>query len=71
MELVLGQFHRQGAISVWKIAPLFKGKMKYVDVNLADVSIIINLVPWSTYLYAASIRCSGQIPVTYLAVSII
>lgn len=28
MELVLGQFHRQGAISVWKIAPLFKGKVR-------------------------------------------
>jgi len=26
MELVLGQFHRRGAIAVWKIAPLFHGK---------------------------------------------
>lgn len=25
MELILGQFHRQGAVAVWKIAPLFKG----------------------------------------------
>jgi len=25
MELVLGQFHRQGPISVWRICPLFKG----------------------------------------------
>jgi len=25
MELVLGQFHRRGAIAVWKIVPLFQG----------------------------------------------
>ena len=25
MELVLGQFHRKGAIAVWYIAPIFKG----------------------------------------------
>ncbi|XP_023333623.1 sodium-dependent dopamine transporter isoform X2 [Eurytemora carolleeae] len=25
MELVLGQFHRQGPISVWRICPIFKG----------------------------------------------
>lgn len=27
MELVLGQYHRQGPISVWKFCPLFKGKV--------------------------------------------
>lgn len=27
MELVLGQYHRQGPISVWKFCPLFKGKI--------------------------------------------
>jgi solute carrier family 6 noradrenalin transporter-like protein 2 len=27
MELVLGQFHRRGAVAVWKIAPLFTGKI--------------------------------------------
>jgi hypothetical protein len=27
MELLLGQFIRQGPISMWKICPLFKGKM--------------------------------------------
>ena len=25
MELALGQYHKTGAISVWKICPLFKG----------------------------------------------
>jgi len=27
MELLLGQFHRSGAIAVWKICPLFRGKI--------------------------------------------
>lgn len=27
MELVLGQYNRQGPISVWKFCPLFKGKI--------------------------------------------
>ena len=26
MELILGQFHRQGPISVWRISPIFKGR---------------------------------------------
>lgn len=26
MELLLGQFHKQGAISLWKIVPIFKGR---------------------------------------------
>jgi len=26
MELVLGQFHRRGAIAVWKLCPLFRGQ---------------------------------------------
>jgi len=25
MELLLGQYHQQGAISLWKIVPVFKG----------------------------------------------
>jgi len=29
MELLLGQFHRRGAIAVWKIAPLFQGMICY------------------------------------------
>ncbi len=31
MELLLGQFHREGAISVWKIAPIFKGNQYYFN----------------------------------------
>ena len=29
MELILGQFHRQGPISVWRISPIFKGFISY------------------------------------------
>ena len=29
MELILGQFHRQGPISVWRISPIFKGPLKH------------------------------------------
>ena len=30
MELCLGQFHREGPITVWKIAPIFKGTRKFI-----------------------------------------
>ena len=30
MELVLGQFHRRGAIAVWKITPLFQGTHQWL-----------------------------------------
>lgn len=37
MELALGQFHRTGAISIWKhICPIFKGKAWH---HTADVCI--------------------------------
>jgi solute carrier family 6 noradrenalin transporter-like protein 2 len=26
MELILGQYNRQGPVSVWRICPLFKGE---------------------------------------------
>jgi solute carrier family 6 noradrenalin transporter-like protein 2 len=26
MELVLGQYNRQGPVTVWRICPLFKGE---------------------------------------------
>ena len=25
LELIVGQYHQEGAISVWKVAPIFKG----------------------------------------------
>lgn len=30
MELILGQFNRQGPVSVWRICPLFKGKYQQI-----------------------------------------
>lgn len=30
MELCLGQFHREGPITVWKIAPIFKGRLLFI-----------------------------------------
>lgn len=33
MELVLGQFNRQGPVSVWRICPLFKGKI-FFDLSI-------------------------------------
>ena len=34
MELILGQFHRQGPISVWRISPIFKGNKVGVKMKL-------------------------------------
>ena len=33
MELILGQFHRQGPISVWRISPIFKGNKVGVEMK--------------------------------------
>lgn len=32
MELILGQFHRQGPISVWRISPIFKGDKIFMGI---------------------------------------
>lgn len=29
MELALGQYNREGAATVWKICPIFKGKLRH------------------------------------------
>jgi hypothetical protein len=34
MEVVLGQFNRQGPISLWRICPVFKGRLFWVMSNL-------------------------------------
>lgn len=34
MELILGQFNRQGPISLWRICPLFKGMLSLKSVPL-------------------------------------
>lgn len=37
MELILGQYNRQGPISVWRICPIFKGNKIIITVNDNDV----------------------------------
>merc|ERR1712038_1967753 len=54
MEVILGQFNRQGPISLWKICPIFKG-VGYCAVFIAFyVSFYYNvIIGWSLY-YAAN-----------------
>ena len=50
MELILGQFHRQGPISVWRISPIFKGIMKHLGMpSKKKNSIWRDIVPTSYY----------------------
>jgi len=55
LELVLGQFHKQGPISVWKICPLFKG-IGYCAVSVAFfVSFYYNvIIGWSFHFLMSS-----------------
>ncbi|XP_064641154.1 sodium-dependent noradrenaline transporter-like [Lineus longissimus] len=55
MELVLGQFHREGAITVWKIAPFFKG-VGYAQCLMAFyVALYYNvIIGWSFYYLFSS-----------------
>ncbi|CAD5113415.1 DgyrCDS2585 [Dimorphilus gyrociliatus] len=59
MELILGQFHRQGPVSVWKIVPLLKG------IGLAEcliaylVAFYYNVViAWSFFYLVSSFTSS-------------
>ncbi|XP_071944037.1 sodium-dependent noradrenaline transporter-like [Antedon mediterranea] len=55
MELVLGQFHRCGAITVWKICPLFKGTGVAVVIIAFLVALYYNvLIAWSVYYLFSS-----------------
>ncbi|XP_069956817.1 sodium-dependent dopamine transporter-like [Cherax quadricarinatus] len=55
MELVLGQYNRQGPITVWKVCPLFRG-VGYCAVLVAYfVSFYYNvIIAWSIYYVYAS-----------------
>ncbi|XP_064467217.1 sodium-dependent noradrenaline transporter-like [Ornithodoros turicata] len=57
MELVLGQYNRQGPISVWKICPLFKG-VGYCAVLVSwYVSFYYNvIIGWALYFMFSSFR---------------
>ncbi|KFM69234.1 Sodium-dependent dopamine transporter, partial [Stegodyphus mimosarum] len=61
MELVLGQYHRQGPISVWKFCPLFKG-VGYCCVLVSwYVSFYYNvIIAWT--LYYMFISFSAELP---------
>ncbi|XP_071499451.1 sodium-dependent noradrenaline transporter-like [Diadema antillarum] len=55
MELSLGQYHRAGAISVWKICPLFQGVGWAVVLMAWYVGFYYNVViAWSFYYLFAS-----------------
>lgn len=56
MELILGQYNRQGPISVWRICPIFKG-IGFCAVLVAFyVSFYYNvIIGWSLYFLVASV----------------
>ncbi|CAH1778665.1 unnamed protein product [Owenia fusiformis] len=55
MELSLGQFHREGAISVWKIVPLFKGAGCAVVLISYLVALYYNvIIAWAFYFLFSS-----------------
>ncbi|XP_074644691.1 sodium-dependent noradrenaline transporter-like [Tubulanus polymorphus] len=55
MELILGQYHREGVISLWKIGPIFKGIGWCACLISLYVSFYYNVViSWSMqYLFAS------------------
>ena len=36
MEVILGQYNRQGPISLWKICPIFKGNQSCLEIDLVE-----------------------------------
>ncbi|GAB6020696.1 hypothetical protein CHUAL_003365 [Chamberlinius hualienensis] len=55
MELILGQYHRQGPISVWNICPFFKGTGYCAVLVAYFVSFYYNvIIGWSFYFMFAS-----------------
>lgn len=55
MELIMGQYQRQGAIAVWKIAPLFKGIGICQCLIAFYVAFYYNvIIAWSLYYLVSS-----------------
>ncbi|XP_044731196.1 sodium-dependent noradrenaline transporter-like [Chrysoperla carnea] len=55
MELILGQFNRQGPISVWRICPLFKGVGFCAVLVAFYVSFYYNvIIGWALYFLVSS-----------------
>lgn len=56
MELVLGQFNRQGPVSVWRICPLFKGVGFCAVLVAFYVSFYYNvIIAWALYFLGTSV----------------
>lgn len=52
MELALGQFHRTGAISIWKhICPIFKGKASRCEIESRNLWLKIKSIQWQGYTH--------------------
>uniref|UniRef100_A0A674JQA3 Transporter n=1 Tax=Terrapene triunguis TaxID=2587831 RepID=A0A674JQA3_9SAUR len=64
MELALGQFHRTGAISIWKrICPIFKGIGFAICIIALYVSFYYNtIIAWALYYFYSSF--TGTLPWT-------
>ncbi|KAF7281952.1 hypothetical protein GWI33_003974 [Rhynchophorus ferrugineus] len=61
MELILGQFNRQGPISIWRICPLFKGVGFCAVLVAFYVSFYYNVIlAWALYYLGSSI--SEELP---------
>ncbi|XP_066999391.1 sodium-dependent noradrenaline transporter-like [Anabrus simplex] len=55
MELILGQYNRQGPVSVWRICPLFKGVGFCAVLVAFYVSFYYNvIIAWALYFLVAS-----------------
>uniref|UniRef100_A0A8C5Q915 Transporter n=1 Tax=Leptobrachium leishanense TaxID=445787 RepID=A0A8C5Q915_9ANUR len=55
MELALGQYNREGAATVWKICPVFKGVGYTVILIALYVGFYYNvIIAWSLYYLASS-----------------
>ena len=52
MELILGQFHRQGPISVWRISPIFKGELSPLYAGSRVYSLVFAGVGYCAVLIA-------------------
>uniref|UniRef100_A0A8C7E748 Transporter n=1 Tax=Naja naja TaxID=35670 RepID=A0A8C7E748_NAJNA len=62
MELALGQYNREGAATVWKICPLFKGVGYAVILIALYVGFYYNvIIAWSLYYLFASFSI-GELP---------
>ncbi|XP_062404562.1 sodium-dependent noradrenaline transporter [Sardina pilchardus] len=61
MELALGQYNRQGAATVWKICPVFKGVGYTVIIIALYVGFYYNvIIAWSLYYLFSS--CTSELP---------